>query len=211
MKKILSVIIILVLAPIMSGMLLWIQPSRFTPAGPSTPPFSDDFTRANESPIAGNWEVLAGTADLTSNEVVSGSFGIVRVKTTACTFNSNHKSEIDTSASTVAEGAATQPCVRIQSDGSCYRLQLSAGASAFYIQKVIWNGTGFDVTNLANQDGVPYSGGQLGLRISGTSIVGYIVGIGDQVSVTDATLSGGQPGFIIEPGEAVEGFFGDNI
>jgi len=93
--------------------------------------FTDDFNRANESPIAGNWETNIGSfngASLISNRIIgTGGNWLARVATSAATFPA------DQSASTVllaGNEGFVGAVVRIQSDGSCYAASYLGGGSA---------------------------------------------------------------------------------
>jgi hypothetical protein len=200
-----------VLALIFVAILFVLLALSCRPPTATAPKFSDDFNRADETPLSGggNWNSGVGPAaaiNLNSNAAQgpSGSSGLARVATPA--FANNQKSTI-TLAATVIEVA---PAVRIQGSADC-----SAYIAYLYNDttvKIFKTDSSFGSVQI----GADYTisavaaGNTLGISASGKSTTTLEVfrnGV-SQGTRTDSSspYTGGQPGLMILSAERVEAF-----
>lgn len=190
--------------------MLWIQPARFgTGSSPASPPYTDDFNRANQNPIAGDWESglgANGQVKIASNAAtnVSGT-GTASVKASALSISSNQRAEVKLDSSTYDNNGG--PVVRMQSDGSHYRLWWSYTYGQGNISKIDASGTETEIGSRFY--GYPTTSDTLGLEITGTSIRPYKINGGTttylKASETDSALAGGQPGLWVAGGGTFSG------
>lgn len=180
---------------------------RWTPwttaSAAASPPFSDDFNRSNQDPIAGNWESGLGSegqVKISSNAAVNGTgSGRARVKPASVTFSGNQRAEVVWNGSNYDNGVG--PTVRNQSSGAHYYVFFSYT----YAQGAIGysDGAGTNTELGSRFYGYPANGTTFGLEINGTSITAYMINSGSRTDLatrTDSTLSGGTPGFWITAG-----------
>lgn len=163
-------------------------------------PASDNFDRANESPLGGNWTAPDGQADSKFLLVGDGSHGhlegqggatIQWMYWNADSFNTNHKSQIVLSGGNdiTNSGNYCGVSVRIQSSGqSGYYWGIITGA---YKLRRLDSGT--QSSDLATIADTPTVNDVLRLEASGTTITGFLNGT-QKVQVTDNTYSNGAPG-----------------
>lgn len=185
---------------------------RFVPPIPNSVSFPlDIFARANETPLAGNYDSGPGTWDnvnLASNVVigVGGTCG-ARLKSSAMAAQNNQTATVKVG---VAVTLGYGPAVRLQGtgDAACYFVYVTAPTAV-----QIWEnnpdgtyaqlGGDFTVSAIANGD-------LIGLSASGTTtttLTLYINGV-SQGTRTDSsgTVTGGQPGFLLNGVNFIAGF-----
>lgn len=223
MKRLIVFVSTLLVCTLLAGpgqqMLLPVKSPAGAPPGAS---FADDFNRTSEFPLSGggNWSTYLGGLSqvfLLTNlaEGVGGgsetTLGVARVNTSAATFSGNHRARV-----TLVTGWADYagPCVKIQSDGSCY-LVYQEGSMA-RVRKV--NGTAGTTSTVGTDFSItPATVGQtLALECSGDggSVTLTVICNGvSQGSVIDSSspLAGGQPGLFCGLYAQTDGFSAEDI
>lgn len=184
-------------------------------AAPSAPPLIDDFTRADQNPIAGNWESGLGSegqVKIVANAAVNGTgSGRARVKPSAYAFSGNQRAEILWTSANFDTHAG--PTLRNQASGAHYYVFFSYT----YAQGAIGvsDGAGGNTELGARFYGYPVVGDTFGLEVSGSTITAYRIspstGRTDLATRTDTTLTGGTPGFWVDASGSVTSFRGDNF
>lgn len=187
--------------PLHAGGKKWIPWTTAT-AGGAAPPYSDDFNRADQNPIAGDWESGLGANGQikiasAAAAIVSGK-GVASVKASALTINSNQSVEIELNSGNYDNLAG--PVVRMQSSGAHYRAFWSFTFGQGNIEKVDASGTATEIGS--RWFSYPTDSDKFCLEINGTSITAYKIQGGTRTDLkaaeTDSTLTGGQPGFWLE-------------
>jgi hypothetical protein len=153
---------------------------------PAALPASDNFNRATESPLAGNWTNTAGSgneAQLDTNAVFfQTGAALCMAYWNADAFNGNHYSQI-TLASYDDTTKQFAVAVRVQS-GTVSGYYFGAWVGVYEIGRID-SGT---ATAITTGLGTPAAGDVLKLEVSGTTLTAYV----DGASVgTGATTSGG--------------------
>jgi hypothetical protein len=156
---------------------------------------TDDFNRANESPLASPWIAPDGVStskfDLLINHVVGNGGATIQLMYYNFAFAGDHYSQATLGGSDLTAVATyAGVAVRIQASGqSAYVYGIIAGAGSYKIQKIN-SGT---FTALQTCSGTPTVGDVLKLSVSGTSLTGTVNG-GSTCSATDSDHSGGKAG-----------------
>lgn len=114
----------------LGGELIWSQAATLEPQGELVDP-TDDFNRANETPLASPWVKALGTnnANLSSNQVVSSGSDDKLYYYTGATATADHYSEI---TSATATSAFEGPAVRISASSDNAYVVILGGFHAFY-------------------------------------------------------------------------------
>lgn len=186
-----------------------------TQSGVALPPFTDDFNRADENPIAGDWETglgANGSVKILSNEArgVSGN-GVASVKASSLNISSDQRAVIKYTGGNpeVRFGAV----VRMQANGAHYRVWYSQDFQQGAIVYVNSAGTETEIGSRFFPSYYYNPGNSLGLEVNGTSLTAYRVVGGtrtDFATRTDSTLTGGQPGFFVHADTQVDDFEATN-
>jgi hypothetical protein len=154
--------------------------------------YTDNFNRADETPLAGDYEGLNGVLNLVGNDVNAGTLSVVnssRVKESVRNFDDDQYAQV--TLTSVGSFDEAGPHVRMQSDGDGYAGVVENQNVRYKIVRIdanafttLQNSTG--VTPAANDDVyLEISGSSLDLQINGTS----------RATTTDSTYTGGNPGF----------------
>jgi hypothetical protein len=150
---------------------------------------TDDFNRANETPIAGNWTALDGIPKLVGNEVLGGSADTNLASYTGAAFGNNQSSQI-TILSAAVSGQG--PSVRLAALRGY--LVLFVSGSAAYLYRLDSNENFTLLQTLAPfAVALPWV---IKLAAYGTGLTAYqnAVSIG---TTTDGTYASGAPGWVI--------------
>jgi len=156
---------------------------------------TDNFNRADESPLASPWIAPDGVTDskflLSSFHLVGSALTTVQLMYYNFAFSGNHYSQATLGGSDLTNVATyAYAAVRIQSSGqSAYVYGIIAGATSYKIQKIV-SGT---FTALQTCSGTPTAGDVVKLSVSGSSLTGTVNG-GSTCSASDGALSGGRAG-----------------
>lgn len=170
---------------------------------------TDNFNRANETPVAGNWDSGPGSWDnvnLNTNAcrlATAGTNGAASYKTTARTFNSDHYSQIALKTfNWAASFGEMGPVTRMQGTGAnagdCYWFEAmdNPDFKLFRVDdasgSLTFNQLGATITTPD-----PAQTNTLKLESSGSSHTMYQNGSSLRAADTDATYTGGQPGFAV--------------
>lgn len=152
--------------------------------------FSDDFNRANQNPIAGNWSTQGGGfagLEISSNKADGTTGGNCASYVNAVTPDADCYAQCAISDSGIPGGGG--PCVRMATAAnSMYGLQLFAGPTAalFYMAAGSYNSLALQV--------IAYTPGDVfKVEANGTAIKGYQNGV-EILSATDANLTSGRAG-----------------
>jgi hypothetical protein len=160
---------------------------------------TDDFNRANESPLAGPWtRVQQGVANfsLTSNAVVltagSGSATDVYARYNIWAGGNDQYSQADITSGGAGAGAGAGVVVRMATDGTItmYRLVVDNAGNYALTRRNSDVGTSLRTGTLT------YSAGtKLGLSIIGSTLKIWYAGVQVGADIVDGTpLASGQPG-----------------
>lgn len=162
-------------------------------AGIGTQTVTDDFNRANQSPMAGNWsQDAAARFNLVSNQVVITALpDDLWAYYNAWTNGDDQYSQI--SVTTTGSGAGTGPAVTVRK---------ATGATATYYRLALNDAGGFELGKIIagaftslRTGSVTYIAGQLlGLSVKGTTLKIWYNGSQVGTDVTDAAISTGFPG-----------------
>jgi len=154
---------------------------------------SDDFNRADENPLAGNWATLAGTNGM---QIVSGRCRLVTEAAenssiyTATTFGNNQYSQAK--RYTGAIYSYLRYHVRATSGGSTQNTyQYTVGGLDSYLYKIVAN-TYTEIGSNSSHSTIT-AGAVSRVECEGTTIRTFYEGI-EKHSVTDSTFTSGYPG-----------------
>ena len=181
-----------------------------TQAASTTPPSSDDFNRANESPIGGNWSAWTGlgTLRLVSNEVAtSGADADAGARWSGNSFGEDQFSQITITASDGTPDSG--PAVRIASGALTGYFTTSHNPNLIYIHKFA-AGVYTELGTTAGQYGI---GDVVKLEAIDDEVCVY-VNVTEVVHCeTDGTpLSGGAPGiFMYDSGDRADDWSGGDV
>jgi len=159
---------------------------------------SDNFTRANQAPLAGNWTTWGSAAalNLTSNAVVPSSTTLICGSYwNANSFGDNHYSEV-TVATVGTSGTACGPAVRMSSNGSQtngYCGEIFSG-TVMVLQKIV-NGVRSNLGTAATVTTSP--GDVIRLSVSGCMLTMTKNGVVIRCIYDGMFPSGGAPGIMI--------------
>jgi hypothetical protein len=157
--------------------------------------FTDDFTRANENPLAGNWSTAASwdAMQLLNNQVgaAAGPAG-----------NASYVNSVSVPDDQYAESPFVQSLVNIVSAGGGVCVRMATGAKSYYCLQ-IFNGTSTNPVTLdvfkevagsyTSLGQAPYTytpGDVFRIEAQGTAIRGYVNGV-LKLSATDSDLASG--------------------
>ncbi len=152
-------------------------------------PSSDNFNRANENPIGGNWtNESSDTMQIASNVVwPAAGANLAMAYWNADSYNANQFSQ------------ATIGGAALGSNYAGVAVRMAAGALTAYIygdvvgtykiQKIVAGTT----TDIQTCSGTPTASDVLKLSVSGTSLTGTVNG-GSTCNGTDSSIASGQPG-----------------
>lgn len=144
---------------------------------------SDNFNRANESPISSPWVNVFGNTDLTSNQAVSGP-GALAYYTGAA--NGFSKFTLVSVTGDLGGG----PAVHVDGSGNGYVFVEDGG------DLVIYRMDSGDLAAAIGTAAGSFSGATtLSLRRSGNVLIAAIDDVDVVTSSTDTTYTGGQDGF----------------
>lgn len=160
-------------------------------------PASDNFNRANQDPLGGNWTRLySGTTNypkLVSNKVTGSTSSRAVNYWNADSFNNDQWSEIKLNALTVYCGCA----VRALSDGSTYSnayVFIYINSTAVKLYKT--TSTSLSLTQIGSDYAISMNTGDtLKLAVSGTTLTPYHNGSA-QATQSDSAFSSGAAGII---------------
>jgi hypothetical protein len=160
---------------------------------------TDDFNRANESPLAGNWtRVQQGAANfsLTTNAVVltagSGSATDVYARYNPWASGDDQYSQADTTSGGAGAGTGAGVVVRMATSGAItmYRLVVSNAGNYELTRRIADAGTSLRTGTLSY-----VAGTKLGLSIIGSTLKIWYGGVQVGADIVDGTpLASGQPG-----------------
>ena len=203
-------------SPKFSGSIDNVSVKEIPPIQSDTQWFYDDFNRANENPIAGNWTGSNGVGSLELlNNTVRGQTGFSANPTVAYVTESVINFTDDQSAEVVVSDLNINdfigPAVRLDSNGDGYVIRCDtfeeSSRSIFRLDSGVQ-------TNIGNVTISPSVGDKLKLTAVGTTISAYI---NNQliVSVTDSNHSSGQPGMYYQRSNSgasyMDNFYAQNI
>lgn len=155
-------------------------------------PASDNFNRANENPLAGNWTTQTGAnaMQLSDSTRVRGTVtGYNAAYWNADAFGGDHYSQIV--ATIVASGNSAFPCVRMQSGAASAYYVRGNGAGTVGVYKIV-NGT---ITQLGSNYALTVANGDtLKISITGSVITISHNGVPHATTQTDSALTGGSAG-----------------
>ena len=149
-------------------------------------PATDNFNRANQNPIAGNWSVVTGwaNAQLLSNAVQNLGGAGAAIYWNGDIFDNNQYSQIKVTGD--FRGGAI---VRV--NGNVFYLWYYAGANVMRYYRVTgveaYTQLGSDISVTVNTNSI------LKLEISGSTLTGYVDGVA-QVTKTDTNIVAGSAG-----------------
>jgi hypothetical protein len=163
---------------------------------------ADNYTRANESPMTGNWTSVFGTINLTSNEAVAG--GLACSRWNADSFPDDQYAEI-----VVASLASSWvgPAVRCASSGQyLYFLVCDASNKTYYrIVNGSWNAVGSAISDATSVSDT------IRLKVEGTTLTGYSNGT-PLAARSDSQIASGVGGIVMgASGGAVDDWEGGNL
>jgi hypothetical protein len=178
-----------------------------------SPSFTDNFTRANASPISnpsssgGSWYQSAlGTGSYAENKILSDLAAPTSASTncysfiSSPSFGNNQTCTVTLTAGGIASGSYCGPVVRMQSTSniSGYVLQTNGGSSEVVVVKITDSGGSISQNPILDYSTPLTAGDTIGISASGTtSTLITVYHNGASVStVTDSSspFTGGQPG-----------------
>lgn len=179
-------------------------------------PASDNFNRADEDPLAGNWTDPAALGDstfiLTSQHLIGrGGANFQLQYWNADVFNSNQKSQVTISGGSnlTNTGTYAAAAVRVQASGqSCYFFGIRAGA--YQLMRV---DSGIPVALTGGLVDTPTAGDIVRIEITGAAIDAFLNNV-LRFSATDATYTGGSAGLFGYGSSGVfemDNWLGDNM
>jgi hypothetical protein len=143
--------------------------------------FTDDFTRADETPIAGDWETSAnGGINLVAGQVQASSFNNISVLT-GFDFEPTQSAEVEITA--IGTNARVGCMVRADNAGNGYLMEYSEGDGRIYTRIVVAGSTG---ANLASGLATLAVGDIIRTSITGNVIKAFVNG-SEIVSYTDSS------------------------
>ncbi len=152
-------------------------------------PASDNFNRADQNPIAGNWtNVTSDAMALASNVVWPGAGSNYAVAYwNADTFGNDQLSQATLGGASISSTYGGPAC----------RIQSGALTAYFFgdilgVYQLIYIAAGSS-TVLATGSGTPTAGDVLKLEMSGTGLTGKVNGVSN-ATATDSALASGQAG-----------------
>jgi len=149
---------------------------------------ADNFNRADETPLGGNWSTHAGVGNgcgLFSNQVIGNNAGLACSFWNATTFPDNQYSQIVV-VGTGSVGPAVRIRTSVQYDAYVVYMPVSGTVTIYRIQ----NGT---LTSLSTPNFAFAAGDVIRLTVVGTLLTVYKNGV-SQGSVTDTVLATGSAG-----------------
>jgi hypothetical protein len=160
---------------------------------------TDDFNRANQSPLAGNWTIVQqGVANfaLTSNAIVlaagTGSATDVYARYNPWASSDDQYSQADTTSGGAGAGAGAGVVVRMATSGAItmYRLVVDNAGNYVLTRRIADAGT------LLRTGTLTYAAGtKLGLSIIGATLKIWYGGVQVGADIVDGSpLASGQPG-----------------
>ena len=158
---------------------------------------TDNFLRANETPLAGNWtQILQGvpTFILQTNAVTfSASSNDIYARYNPWTSGDDQYSQIAVTVAGTGAGTGAGPSVRISTGGQITLYRLVTDASGNYVLARRNNDVG---TTLASGTLSYVAGTLLGLSITGSTLKIWYGGVQVGSDIVDGSpLASGQPGF----------------
>jgi hypothetical protein len=153
-------------------------------------PASDNFNRANENPLAGNWTTAPGASamQLFSNQVTGSTGANCTSFWNADTFGNDQYSQV-TPVDNTNFGAGLAVRVRTTTQYDCYILFLNASGSV-QIYKIIAG----SVTLLSSPNFAYAAGDVIKLEAVGTTLTAYKNGVAQANPATDSALTAGAAG-----------------
>lgn len=145
--------------------------------------YSDDFNRANESPLASPWAASTGTINLSGNKLTGNSAAMGSVKYSDLS-TADHYSQITTLTCGIGQGCG--PMVRFSSSAETYYTSWT-DTSGITVYKVI-AGASTSIGSWANAWGTSPNV-VIKFTANGSSITSNVSGT-DRVSVTDTSITG---------------------
>jgi chitodextrinase len=181
-----------------------------TQAAPSSSMASDDFNRANVSPLGGNWSTWTGLGALrlVSNQVATaGADGDAGARWSGASFGADQFSQITIAASDGTPDSG--PAVRMATGALTGYFTTSHNPNLVYIHKFA-NGGYTELGKTAGQYG---TGDVVRLEAIGNRVCVYVNQTAVVYCVTDgAPLSGGSPGiFMYDAPERVDDWSGGDV
>jgi hypothetical protein len=182
-------------------------------------PATDNFNRANESPIAGNWSTVTGEGScaLDTNQVhVSGVGTDGAIRWNADAFGNDHYSQIVVTVLNTDANKCVGPIVRAQAAADTFyaaRCLGPAGASAVLKLHKTVAGVGAELTSATVTINVNDT---VKLEIVGNTLTCYVNGVSRATTNDSAIPSGGGAGILcfVDSGNntdaAVDTWQGDN-
>jgi hypothetical protein len=186
---------------------------NFTNTGGGSPSFTDNFTRANASPISnpsssgGSWyQSTLGTGSYPENKIVCDQAAPTSASTSCYSyisspaFSNNQTCTVTLTAGGIASGSYVGPVVRMQSTSniSGYVLQTNGGGSEVVVVKITDSGGSISQNPILDYSTTIVAGDTIGISASGTtSTLITVYHNGAVVStVTDSSspFTGGNPG-----------------
>lgn len=153
---------------------------------------SDDFNRANESPLGGNWTSQNDSFPNLANNRIEGALGNGRqdVYWNAATFSANQFSQVQ--VVTVSSGTQfVYAYVRMADNPTETRYALRTDGATTIIFRIV---TGTQ-TQLQDTSTTTTSGDTIRLSVVGTTLKAYKNGSQIGTDQTDANIASGRPGF----------------
>lgn len=193
-----------------AGGVLWAS-KLFPAADPQSMDPTDDFNRANETPLAGNWSKSTGSSsaniNLTSNAIVASAAGDKFYYWNAASFNNDQYSQTryPTFSSSSFDGG---PACRILTTGlqGYWTSPRDASLSEQAIHKLVaasYSTVATALTTFANGD-------TLRMECSGSSVLGKKNGT-TIVSATDTSIASGPAGVFIYEGVTLDDWQAENL
>ena len=162
---------------------------------------TDNFNRADENPLAGNWETVgAGALQLSSNAVKASGSSILSAsgwKSSVNPFNANQYSKVQFTGIHIYDEGGVTVRGTAGSNGTYYASIYKIGAAELSISKVI-NGT---LTELTNGACTLSLNDTIKLQVSGTTLTAY-QNTTQICTIVDSSISSGQPGLFYDYGDA---------
>jgi hypothetical protein len=165
-----------------------------------TKTLSDDFTRANENPIATNWtdSTVAGHIDmiLFNNHVEPAGFGAGDGECFRTSWAGGDDQYSQAKITVVGNNAAAHAGLGVEvrrsttaGTNTSYRAVID-DAGTIFLHKAV-TGTG---TNITTRSVTYVAGTRLGLSVSGTTLKIWYGGVQQGADVTDSDVTSGSPG-----------------
>jgi hypothetical protein len=188
--KLLIIFVVLMLLPT-SDARRWVPKIAAAGGGGSTS--SDNFNRANETPLAGNWTSVTGqpgTLNLSANAVSIGNAGNDAAYYYTGTWANDQTSSVEVTASNSSAGAGAGPVVRAATGANTFYRAVVDSTGNYEVGKVI-AGT---FTSIRTGTVSFANGLALKLSITGTTLTLFYNGTQVGATMTDSSIASGKPG-----------------